>query len=169
MPSENSGQKSYSQKRKCRVLLLYQLGKPGSLSQGLLPGFFYPFVKVLDTVNRQFLLFPQIKGRLSTLVHLSDQPGPGTTAFLIRYSCFLIARLNRLRSLQALGFPSGRGKPHHMGHIRPLALRSRSIESISPDILRSTRWDVLCKLKEKTYHREGFGFSLLCCVAHYVV
>ena len=66
MPSENLVQKSYSRGRRCRVLLLYLVGSRATFDEGLLPGFFYPFVQFSDTANRQFLLIPQIKDRAST-------------------------------------------------------------------------------------------------------
>ena len=47
-----------------------------------------------------------------------------------------------------------------MGHIRPFALGSGSIETISPDILRSTGRDMLCQLQQETGYREGFDLSL---------
>ncbi len=43
------------------------LGSRASFCWGLLPGFFYPFFQVSDTVNRQILLFPQIIARVSTV------------------------------------------------------------------------------------------------------
>jgi hypothetical protein len=85
-------------------------------------------------------------------VHLGNQPGPGATAFLIRNNCFVIARLYRFRSLQAFGFPSGWGKADHMRHIRSIAFGAGSIQSVPPNILRSTRWDMLCKFQQKTGH-----------------
>jgi hypothetical protein len=45
-----------------------------------------------------------------------------------------------------LDFPSGRGEPHHMGHIQPFSLCAGGIQSVASNILRSARWDVLCEL-----------------------
>jgi len=55
---------------------------------------------------------------------------------------------------------SGRSEPHHMGHIRPFALRPGGIQSIPSNILRSTGRDMLCQLQQETGHREGFNLSL---------
>jgi len=63
-------------------------------------------------------------------------------------------------SLQAIGFPSGRGERNHMVHIRPFSLRPGSIQSIPSSILRSTGRDMLCQLQQETGHREGFDLSL---------
>lgn len=79
------------------------------------------------------------------LIYLGYQPGPGAAAFLIgdRARDFFRVALHGLRSLQVLVLPSRRDQPGHIGHIRPFAFGSGSIEPISPDILRSSWWDVL--------------------------
>ena len=69
-------------------------------------------------------------------------------------------RIGEPHRLQAFGLPSGRGKAHYMGYIRPLALCAGSIQSISSDVLRSARGDVLCELQEKTHHGKDLGFLL---------
>ena len=49
-----------------------------------------------------------------------------------------------------LGFPSGRGEPHHMGHIQPFSLCAGGIQSVAANILRSAWGDVLRHFEEET-------------------
>jgi hypothetical protein len=58
-------------------------GSRAAFYQGLLPGFFYPFFQVSDTVIRQFLLFPQIIGRASTRESGVSYPQSASGGFLM--------------------------------------------------------------------------------------